>query len=53
MRKRADEEWTLSIAENFKENNKNIWKGVSEVRKGEIMRLLSVRNSTGEWLTQH
>ena len=35
-KKRANEEWTLSIAEKFKENNKQIWKGVNEVRKGEI-----------------
>ena len=34
-RKRVNEEWTLSVAENFKENKKNIWKGVIEVREKE------------------
>ena len=33
-KKRANEEWTLSLAENFKEKKK-VWKGVNEVRKGE------------------
>ena len=39
------EEWTLSTAENFKENKKKFCKGVSEVRKGESLRPLSIRNS--------
>ena len=32
----------------MKENKKNFWKGVSEVRKGESLRSLSMRNSMGE-----
>ena len=43
-----DEEWTLSIAENFKGNKKQIWKGVNEVRKRESLRPLPMRNSMGE-----
>ena len=43
-KKKVNEEWTLSTAENFKENNKKIWKGVNEVRKGESLRPLSIRN---------
>ena len=31
-KKRVNEEWTLSIAENFKENKKKVWKGVNKVR---------------------
>ena len=38
--------------ENLKENKKNFWKGVSEVRKGESLRSLSMGNSMGEELTQ-
>ena len=34
-RKRVNEEWTFSVAENYKENKKNIWKGVIEVREKE------------------
>ena len=33
-KKRVNEEWTLSIAKNFKENKKKIRKRVNEVRKG-------------------
>ena len=51
-KKRVNEEWTLSIAENFKENKKIFRKGVNEVRKGESLRPLSIRNSMGEELTQ-
>ena len=29
VRKRVNEEWTLSIAENFKENKKTFWKRVN------------------------
>ena len=50
-KKRVNEEWTLSIAENFKENKKKIWKGVNEARKEENMRLASVRNSMDEELS--
>ena len=42
-KKIVNEEWTLSIAENFKKNKKKFWKGVNEVRRGEILRLLSIR----------
>ena len=42
-----NEEWTLNIAENFKENKKQFWKGGNEVRKKEK----SVRNPIGEELT--
>ena len=49
-RKRENEEWTLSIAENFKENKEKIWKGVNEVRNGENLRLSFMRNSMGEEL---
>ena len=38
LKKRVNEEWTLSIADNFKENKKQIWKGVGDVRKGQILR---------------
>ena len=51
-KKRANEEWTLSIAENFKENKKKFWKGVNGVRKRESLRLLSMRNLMEEELTQ-
>ena len=51
-KKRVKEEWTLSIAENFKENKKKFWKGVNEVRMGESLRSLSMRNSMGEGLAQ-
>ena len=30
------EEWTLSIAENLKENKSKFWKGENEVRKGRL-----------------
>ena len=50
--KRVNEEWTLSITENFKDNKKIFWKRVNEVRKGESMRLSSMRNSTGEELVR-
>ena len=46
-KKRMNEEWTLSIAENFKENKNKF----SEVRKGESLRPLFMRNSMGEELT--
>ena len=36
----------------MKENKKNFWKGVNEVRKGGSLRPLSMRSSTGEELTQ-
>ena len=49
-RKRVNEEWTLSIAENFKKNKKRFRKGENEVTKGESLRLLSVRNSIGQEL---
>ena len=52
VKKRANEEWTLSIAENFKENQNKFWKGINEVRKGESLKPLSMRNSMGEELTQ-
>ena len=45
-KKRMNEEWTLRIL------RKKIWKGLNEVRKGESLRPLSMRNSTGEELTQ-
>ena len=51
-RKRVNEEWTLSIAENFKEKKKIFWKGVNEVRKGESLRLPSGGNSMDEELTR-
>ena len=51
-RKRVNEEWTFSITENFKSDKKKFWKGVNEVRKGEILRLSSMRNSMGEELTR-
>ena len=35
-KKRVNEKWTYSIAQNFKENKKKIWKGVNEIRKREI-----------------
>ena len=47
-----NEEWTLSIAVNFKENKKIFWKGVNETTKRESLRPLSIRNSMGEELTQ-
>ena len=37
--KSVNEEWTLCIVKNFKENKKKIWKGVNEVRKGENLKL--------------
>ena len=37
-KKRVNEEWTLSIAENFKENKKKFWKGVNEVKKVKSLR---------------
>ena len=52
VKKRVNEQWTLSIAENFKENKKIFWRGVNEVRKGESLRSLSMKNSMGEELTQ-
>ena len=52
MKKRVNEEWILYIAENFKENKKKSRKRVNEVRKGESLRPLSMRNSMGEELTQ-
>ena len=51
-RKRVNEEWTFSITENFKSDKKKFWKGVNEVRKGEILRSSSMRNSMGEKLTR-
>ena len=33
-------------------NKKKFWKGINEVRKGESLRSLSMRNSMGEELTQ-
>ena len=51
-KKRVNEEWTFSKAENFKEDKKYIWKGVNEVRNGESLRPLSMRNSMGEELTR-
>ena len=51
-KKRVNEEWTLSIADNFKENKKKFQKGVNVVRKGESVRPLSIRNSMGEELIQ-
>ena len=51
-KKRVNEEWTVSIADNFKENKKKIWKGVNETRKGESLRSLSIKNSMGEELAQ-
>ena len=36
-KKRVNEECTLSIAQNFKENKKQFWKGVNEVREGKIL----------------
>ena len=47
-KKRVNEEWTLSIAENFKENKKIFCKGVNEGRKGEHLRSSSMRNSMVE-----
>ena len=47
-----NEEWTLSIADNFKEKKKKFWRGVNETRKGESLRPLSIRNSMGEELKQ-
>ena len=35
-RKRVNEERSLSIIENFKENKKTFLKGVNEVRKGRV-----------------
>ena len=32
-KKRVIENWTLSIADNFKENKRKFWKGVNEARK--------------------
>ena len=51
-RKRVNEEWTLSTAENFKENKKKFRRGVNEVRKRESLRSLSMRNSIGEELLE-
>ena len=34
------------------ENKKQFWKGANEVRKGENLRPLSMRNSMGEELTR-
>ena len=51
VRKRGNEEWTLCIAVNFKENKTKLRKGVNEVRKGESLGLASMRNSMGETLT--
>ena len=31
VRKRVNEEWTLSITENFKGNMKKFWKGLNKV----------------------
>ena len=39
VRKRGNEEWTLCIAVNFKENKTKLRKGVNEVRKGESLGL--------------
>ena len=50
-KKRVIEKWTLGIGENFKENKKKFWKGINEIRKGKSLRLLSIRNSMGEELT--
>ena len=50
-KKIVNEEWTLSIAENFKKNKKIYWKGVNGVRKEESLRPLSISNSMGEELT--
>ena len=41
-KKRVNEEGTLSMVQNFKENRKTFWKGV---RKRESLRPLSMRNS--------
>ena len=38
------------VSENFKENKKTFWKRVNEVRKWEIQRMVSVKDSTGEEL---
>ena len=51
-KKTVNDEWTLSIAENFKENKKMFWKGINEVKRGESLRPLPIRNSMGEELTQ-
>ena len=34
-KKKTNEEWRVSIADNFKENEKKLWKGLNEVRKEE------------------
>ena len=51
-KERVNEELTLRIVENFKENKKQFWKRVNEVRKGESLRPLSMRNLMGEELTR-
>ena len=50
--RKIKEEWTLNIAENFKENKKTILKAVNEVRKRKSLRVLSLRTSMDEKLTQ-
>ena len=51
-RKRVNEEETLSIAEIFKENRKQFWKGVIKVGKGGDHIAVSVRDSMGEELNR-
>ena len=41
----------ISIAQNFKENEKNFWNRVNMVRMGESLKPSSMRNSMGEQLT--
>ena len=49
-RKTVNQVWTLSTAENFKDNKKQFRKRVNEVRKVESLNMSSVRNSMGEEL---
>ena len=39
-KQRSEEEWSVSIAENFKGSKIQFWKRVSEVKKGRIGGLL-------------
>ena len=50
-KKRVNEEWTLSIAENFKENKKQLLEGRKRGQKRENLRVTSARQSMGEELT--
>ena len=43
VKRKENEKLSVSINENFKENNKQFWKEVNGVRKGEIQRVLSVK----------